>query len=161
MRQVKKALSNFQPPDFTEEDGKTALYSAAFTGNVGLAHMLMDFDADPEVAEKEKSMCPLHMAALGGFEDFVEVLTSRGVRCLLVFEYARERCHLIAPQQICATIFSCSLHLRNVNLCVASLSGKSRRSRRRGPHAVNVCCDERTCRSNHDLARCRNQPENN
>ena len=77
---MRRFLRRLQPPDFAEEDGKTALYSAAFTGNIGLGHLLMDYDADPELPDQEFGLYPMHVAALHGWEDFVELLIEHKVR---------------------------------------------------------------------------------
>ena len=37
----------------------------------------MDFDADPEIPENENGLYPVHVAALNGFEDFIEILAQR------------------------------------------------------------------------------------
>ena len=74
---VKRGLRRLQPPDYAAEDGKTALYSAAFTGNTGLTHLLCDFDADLEAADTEHGHRPLHVAALHGWSDVVDILIDR------------------------------------------------------------------------------------
>ena len=75
---IQKALKYNQPVNYCDAKGRSGLYFASYYGYTPVAQLLVGYNADCNIADREKQQTPAHICAERGYGDILDVLLDKG-----------------------------------------------------------------------------------